>query len=85
MEDHALYHIQGVDQQRCLALVVEGEYYRYYRNRPNLDKARWLVQQLQRQGKKSIATWDDSGYVVWVHESEPPQRAIPWPDLLRAH
>ncbi|WP_155523645.1 hypothetical protein [Nodosilinea nodulosa] len=85
IDAHVLCHIQGVDQQRCLALAVEGEYYRYYRNRPSLDKARGLVQQLQRQGKKAIATWDDIGYVVWVHESEPPRQTVPWPNLLTAH
>lgn len=84
IEDHTLYHIQGANQQQCLALAVEGEYYRYYRYRPNIDKARGLVQQLQQQGKKAIATVDDSGYVVWVRESEPPQQAAPWPDLAIA-
>ncbi len=82
MDEHALYHIQGTDQRHCLALAVEGEYYRYYRNRPNLDKAQALVQQLQRQGKRALATWDDSGYVVWVHQPEQPQQAIPWPERL---
>ncbi|MGB3137965.1 MAG: hypothetical protein WBG38_15610 [Nodosilinea sp.] len=84
-EDHALYHVQGADQQRYLALAVEGEYYRYYRNRPTLDKANSLVQQLQQQGKKSIATLDDDVYVVWVQETEPPQQAIPWADLVASH
>jgi len=82
LDDHNLYHIQGVDQGHCLALALEGNYYRYYRNRPNLDKARGLVQQLQQQGKKAIATWDDSGYVVWVHEPEPPQQVMPWSGRL---
>lgn len=82
IDDHALYHIQGVDQRRWLALAVEGEYYRYYRNRPDLDRARSLVQQLQQQGKRALATWDDSGYVVWVHQPERPQRAVPWPERL---
>ncbi|MGG6237576.1 hypothetical protein ACQ4N7_02965 [Nodosilinea sp. AN01ver1] len=85
LEDHTLYHIQGANQQQCLALAVEGEYYRYYRNRPDVDKAQRLVQQLQQQGKKAIATLDDSGYVVWVQESEPPQQAVPWPHLAIAH
>ncbi|PSN13024.1 hypothetical protein C7293_17670 [filamentous cyanobacterium CCT1] len=85
LEDHALYHIQGANQQQCLALAVEGEYYRYYRNRPDVDKAQRLVQQLQLQGKKAIATVDDSGYIVWVRESEPPQQAVPWPELAIAH
>ncbi|MEA5451073.1 hypothetical protein VB780_21015 [Leptolyngbya sp. CCNP1308] len=79
IDEHALYHIQGVDQRRCLALAVEGEYYRYYRNRPDLDKAWALVQQLQQQGKSAIATWDGNGYVVWVHQPERPQQIIPWP------
>jgi hypothetical protein len=77
-DEHALYHIQGADQCRSLALVVEGEYYRYYRNRPDLDKARRLVQQLHQQGKRALATWDDNGYVVWVHQSERPQQVVPW-------
>ncbi len=85
LEDHALYHIQGANQQQCLALAVEGEYYRYYRNRPDIDKARGLVQQLEQQGKKAIATVDDNGYVVWVRESEQPQQAVPWPGLAIAH
>lgn len=80
MDEHALYHIQGADQCRCLALAVEGEYYRYYRNRPDLDRARALVQQLQRQGKRALATWDDTGYVVWMHQPEQPQQIIPWPE-----
>jgi hypothetical protein len=84
IEDHALYHIQGANQHHCLALAIQGEYYRYYRSRPSLDKAQGLVQQLQQQGKKAIATLNDSGYVIWVHESEPPQQAIPWPDLVAA-
>lgn len=84
LADHALYHIQGANQQQCLALAVEGEYYRYYRYRPDIDKARRLVQQLQQQGKKAIATVDDSGYVVWVRESEPPQQVVPWPELAVA-
>ncbi|MBD1915791.1 MULTISPECIES: hypothetical protein [Cyanophyceae] len=78
MDEHALYHIQGADQCRSLALAIEGEYYRYYRNRPNLDKARSLVQQLHQQGKRALATWDDKGYVVWVHHAERPQQAVPW-------
>ncbi|MGB3308499.1 MAG: hypothetical protein WBG32_03420 [Nodosilinea sp.] len=84
LEDHDLYHIQGANQHRCLALAIQGEYYRYYRNRPDVDKARGVVQQLQLQGKKAIATLDNSGYVVWVHESEPPQQATPWPNLVAA-
>ncbi|MBD2106657.1 hypothetical protein [Nodosilinea sp. FACHB-13] len=78
MNEHALYHIQGADQCRSLALAVEGEYYRYYRNRPDLDKAQMLVQQLQQQGKRALTTMDDNGYVVWVHQPERPQQAVPW-------
>lgn len=78
IDDHALYHIQGADQCRSLALAVEGEYYRYYRNRPDLGKAQTLVQQLHQQGKRALATWDDNGYVVWVHQPERPQQAVPW-------
>lgn len=79
IDEHALYHIQGADRCRCLALAVEGEYYRYYRNRPDVDKARALVQHLQQRGKPAIATWDGNGYVVWVHQPERPQQIIPWP------
>lgn len=82
LDEHALYHIQGADQCRCLALAVEGEYYRYYRNRPDLDKARTLVQQLQQQGRPALATSNDNGYVVWVHQPERPQQIIPWPQRL---
>lgn len=82
IDEHRLYHIQGADQCRCLALAVEGEYYRYYRNRPSLAKAQALVQQLQQQGKRALATRDDSGYVVWVHQPEQPQQAVPWPKRL---
>ncbi|MBD2234033.1 hypothetical protein [Phormidium tenue] len=78
MDEQVLYHIQGADQCRSLALAIEGEYYRYYRNRPDLDKARTLVQQLHQQGKRALATWDDNGYVVWIHQSERPQQAVPW-------
>ncbi|MBW4459461.1 MAG: hypothetical protein KME47_04360 [Nodosilinea sp. WJT8-NPBG4] len=78
IDEHVLYHIQGADQCRSLALAIEGEYYRYYRNRPDLDKARRLVQQLHQQGKRAVATWDDNGYVVWVHQPERPQQAVPW-------
>ena len=85
LEDHALYHIRGANQQQCLALAVEGEYYCFYRHRPDVDKAQRLVQQLQKQGQKAIATVDDSGYIVWVRESEPPQQAVPWPELAIAH
>ncbi len=78
MDEQVLYHIQGADQCRSLALAIEGEYYRYYRNRPNLDKARTLMQQLHQQGKRALATQDDNGYVVWVHQLERPQQAVPW-------
>ena len=78
IDEHVLYHIQGADQCRSLALAIEGEYYRYYRNRPDLDKARRLVQQLHQQGKRALATWDDNGYVVWIHQPERPQQAVPW-------
>lgn len=78
IDEHVLYHIQGADQCRSLALAIEGEYYRYYRTRPDLDKARLLVQQLHQQGKRALATWDDNGYVVWVHQPERPQQAVPW-------
>ncbi|MBE9159705.1 hypothetical protein IQ265_23125 [Nodosilinea sp. LEGE 06152] len=84
LEDHALYHIQGANQQQCLALAVEGAYYRYYRSRPDVDKAQKLVQQLQQQGKQVIATVDDNSYVVWVRESESPQQVVPWPRLTIA-
>lgn len=78
MDEHVFYHIQGADQCRSLALAIEGEYYRYYRNRPDLDTARTLVQQLHQQGKRALATWDDNGYVIWVHQPERPQQAVPW-------
>ncbi|MBE9138541.1 hypothetical protein IQ254_15305 [Nodosilinea sp. LEGE 07088] len=70
INDHPLHHLVSTSQSRCLGLAVEGEYYRYYRNRPSLDKARSLVRHLTQQGKQSMATWDDAGYVVWVHEPE---------------
>ncbi len=81
MDEHRLYHIQGADRCRCFALAVEGEYYRYYRNCPNLDKTQALIKQLRRQGKAALATRDDSGYVVWVHQPEQPQQAIPWSEV----
>ncbi|MBW4482306.1 MAG: hypothetical protein KME14_07170 [Tildeniella torsiva UHER 1998/13D] len=80
IDEHALCHIQGADQCRCLALAVGGKYYRHYRNRPDIDRAWALVQQLQRQGKPAIATWDGNGYVVWVHQPERPQQIFPWPE-----
>jgi hypothetical protein len=76
IHDHPLYHLVATNQNRCIGLAVEGEYYRYYRNRPSLDKARSLVRHLKQQGKRSIATWDDAGYVVWVHEPEAGLSAI---------
>lgn len=82
IDDHALYHIQGADQCRSLALAIEGEYYRYYRNRPDFNKAQTLVQHLHQQGKRALATWDDNGYVVWVHQPERPQQAVPWQGRL---
>lgn len=80
MDQHSLYHLEGSDQNCCLALAVEGEYYSYYRSRPNLDRARSLVQYLQRRGQQAIATWDDSGYMVWVHRPSAARHATPWPD-----
>lgn len=82
LDRYALYHIQRANQQYCLAVAVAGDYYRYYRRRPSADKAQGVVQQLQQQGKQAIATLDDVGYVVWIHESEPPQQAVPWLDGL---
>ncbi len=79
IDQHSLYHLEGGDQNCCLALAVEGEYYSYYRSRPNLDRARSLVQYLQRRGQQAIATWDDSGYVVWVHRPSAARHATPWP------
>ncbi|WP_035987095.1 hypothetical protein [Leptolyngbya sp. KIOST-1] len=76
--DQFFYHIQGQNQQRYLALARGGEYYRYYCNRPNLDKAHRLIAQLQQRGKPAIATPDESGYLVWIHEAAT-QQAIPWP------
>ncbi len=78
IDQQSLYHLEGSDQNSCLALAVEGEYYSYYRSRPNLDKARSLVQYLQRRGQQAIATWDDSGYVVWVHRPTGAVQATPW-------
>lgn len=78
IDEHALYHIQGADHCCSLALAIEGEYYRYYRNRPDLDKAQTLIQQLRQQGRRALATQDDNGYVVWVHQLERPQQAVPW-------
>ncbi|TVQ11746.1 MAG: hypothetical protein EA368_05030 [Leptolyngbya sp. DLM2.Bin27] len=85
--DHkALYQLQAADQQRCLALAVEGEYYRYYRHRPSLDQARSLVQHLHQRGQRSIATLattpdetsGDADYVVWVQQTSAVDQATPW-------
>jgi hypothetical protein len=85
INQQALYQLQAADQRRCLALAVEGEYYRYYRHRPSLDKARSLVQMLHQRGQRSIATLGitsdsvlgDTDYVVWVHQPSAAQ-ATPW-------
>ena len=79
IDQQSLYHLDGGDQNCCLAVAVEGEYYSFYRSRPNLDRARSLVQYLQRRGQQAIATWDDSGYVVWVHRPSAAPYATPWP------
>lgn len=81
IDQQSLYHLDGGDQNCCLAVAVEGEYYSFYRSRPNLDRARSLVQYLQRRGRQAIATWDDSGYVVWVHRPSAARHATPWPAL----
>ncbi|HSM83631.1 MAG TPA: hypothetical protein VLS96_18230 [Nodosilinea sp.] len=78
MGSHPIYHIHGADQSRSLALQMEGDYYRFYRQRPSLEKARQLVQRLQQQGQKAVVTSDDGGYVVWIHPAEPPAEAQPW-------
>ncbi|WOD37640.1 hypothetical protein [Nodosilinea sp. E11] len=81
IEGHRFYHIQSGDQHRCLAVANGGEYFRYYRHRPDLDKARSLVQELQRRGQRSMTTCDDHGYVVWVHWPNAAAQARPWPEL----
>jgi hypothetical protein len=85
IDQHSLYHLEGGGQNCCLALAVEGEYYSYYRRRPNLDRARSLVQHLQRRGQQAIATWDDSGYIVWVYRPSAARHATPWPALAASN
>ncbi len=77
LESHEIYQVQSSSHYRCLAIKMGGEYYSFYRQRPNLDKTQTLVQQLQRQGQRAIATRDGSGYVVWVHQPDP-EPVIPW-------
>ncbi|MGB3203096.1 MAG: hypothetical protein WBA99_19480 [Nodosilinea sp.] len=84
LDRRSVYRIQRANQQYCLALAVAGEYYRYYRSRPSADKAQEVVLKLQQQGKQAIATLDDRSYVVWIHESESPQWAMPWLDRVAA-
>lgn len=79
IDRQSLYHLDRGDQNCCLAVAVEGEFYSFYRSRPNLDRARSLVQYLQRRGQQAIATWDDIGYVVWVHRPSAARYATPWP------
>jgi hypothetical protein len=85
MGAHQVYQIREVDQHQCLALKMGDEYYRYYRQRPSLDRTQALVQQLQRRGKRAIATHDGSGYVVWVHQPNPINPIAPWPAGLVVH
>jgi hypothetical protein len=78
LESHEIYQVQSSGHYRCLAIKMGDEYYAFYRQRPNLDKTQTLVQQLQRQGQRAIATRDGSGYVVWVHQPDPVAPIIPW-------
>ncbi len=79
MDAHQIYQIREVNQHHCLALKIGDEYYRFYRQRPSLDRAQILVQQLQRRGQGAIATRDGSGYVVWIHQPDPINPIAPWP------
>jgi len=77
LENHRLYHLQGADQQRYLAIQVEGHYYSYYRRRPTLDKAQTLAEPLQQQGQSILITEDEVGYTVWVRWLKPDAVAPP--------
>lgn len=81
-EAHQICQIREVSQHHCLALKMGNEYYRFYRQRPSLERTQALVQQLQRQGQRAIATRDGSGYVVWVHQPDPIHPVSPWPASL---
>lgn len=85
LESHQICQILGADQQYCLALKMGDEYYRFYRQRPSLDRTQTLVQQLQRRGQRAIATRDGNGYVVWVHQPDPITPSHPWPQSLVTH
>ncbi len=90
LKNYRLYHLQGADQQRHLAIQVEGQPYSYYRRRATLEKAQTLAEQLQQQGQGVVLTEDEAGYAVWVHRSQAasvkPPAALPtlltsgWPD-----
>lgn len=66
-----------VGGQRCLAIQVEGEYYRFYRRRPTLDKAQAVATGLQQQGITPLLTHDDKGYIVWNHEPNAQREITP--------
>ncbi|MGF1567373.1 MAG: hypothetical protein ACFCVD_04780 [Nodosilinea sp.] len=70
LESYRPCRIQAVDGQRYLAIQVGGDYYRFYRRRPSLDKAQSLVNQLQRWGSVVTITHDDKGYGIWVHQPD---------------
>lgn len=78
LDSYEIYQVQSSSHYRCLAIKMGDEYYSFYRQRPSLDKTQTLVQQLQRRGQRAIATCDGSGYVVWVHQSDPVDPVIPW-------
>ncbi|NJL46878.1 MAG: hypothetical protein HC929_04425 [Leptolyngbyaceae cyanobacterium SM2_5_2] len=86
LKHHRLHHLQGANQERYLAIQVEGHHYSYYRRRPTLEKAQALANQLQQQGQLVITTEDEAGYTVWVRWVKPIAVTPPtlitsgWPD-----
>ncbi len=56
------------DNQRQTAITVDGEFYSFYRFGESPDKLPLIQEQLRRAGKKTVATLEPDGYILWRHQ-----------------
>lgn len=63
------------DPERLSAVVIDAQYYSFFRNMPKADKAIILATKLGQRGDRVALSYSKRGYLLWVYEPD----AVPSP------
>lgn len=70
--------IRTKNDQSLTAICVEGEFYSFYRLSKQLTNTQKWLDRLHRDGKHAVATPEQDGYAIWLHQPDAQLEPSTW-------